>query len=227
MNMVVSFDRLLAIATPIKYLTFSSNYALKIVFSVVVFCVILGVIGILLLINSTQLTVTAVCVTAVVYPKGYSTAFFVIRIFGSGSSVLIYILIIALYRRYTAKMAASSTGQNSNQLQIQLQRQKRLTVTVGISSLFTLFLYFIPTMFNFVSSYISPNTIVLLLGPYAWMTASLNASLNVILYAYRHKEIRLAMKYLILNKTMNPNIAVQNSPNANARRVLARNSRRT
>uniref|UniRef100_A0A914VK82 G-protein coupled receptors family 1 profile domain-containing protein n=1 Tax=Plectus sambesii TaxID=2011161 RepID=A0A914VK82_9BILA len=194
MNVVVSVDRLIAVALPIRYRQLDRCYAIKILTLVAVF----GAKSLTAMFFSTYYTQTSHELNATKYCSGFPTQFWydfyqntlLINICGY-VSVAIYIGVFFVYRRVKRQTAPLSTSSHNQQM---VEQQQRLTVTLGIITLSTLIFFNIPYTIIAVYKLLNLDTPQpTLLG----IISRFSAIINVVLYVYRQKEMKKAIWALV------------------------------
>uniref|UniRef100_A0A914VFS1 G-protein coupled receptors family 1 profile domain-containing protein n=1 Tax=Plectus sambesii TaxID=2011161 RepID=A0A914VFS1_9BILA len=194
MNVVVSVDRLIAVALPIKYRQLDQRYAVKVLMLVAIF----GATSLTAMFLSTYYTSASHELTATKYCSGFPTQYWydlyqtMLIITGCGYvSVAIYVCVFFVYRRTTRQTAPLSTSSHNQQM---IEQQQRLTVTLGIITLSTLILFNIPFTIFAVCKLLGVSAPQpTLLG----IISRFSTIINVVLYVYRQKEMKKAIWALV------------------------------
>uniref|UniRef100_A0A914WZ48 G-protein coupled receptors family 1 profile domain-containing protein n=1 Tax=Plectus sambesii TaxID=2011161 RepID=A0A914WZ48_9BILA len=194
MNVVVSVDRLIAVALPIKYRQLDRRYALKILMVVAIF----GATSFAAMFLSTYYSIASHERNVTKYCSGFPTQFWydfyqntlLINICGY-VSVAIYIGVFFGYRRVKRQTAPLSTTLRNQHM---VEQQQRLTVTLGIITMSTLIFFNIPYTIIAVYKLMNVDTPQpTLLG----IISRFSAIINVVLYVYRQKEMKKAIWALV------------------------------
>jgi hypothetical protein len=194
MNTVVSIDRFIAVAYPIRYRLLTASDMKKTLGLVG----ILGVILLLHLLGSAYffpqpMEITKIC-SAAAFSVNFSLFMYTSVSVVGCSSVFIYVGVFFAYRKATRKPTQVSMQSNEQHLM-----ERRLTVTLGIISLSTLFLFTVPYSILAVTHWMNVPT------PQSFLLIDLSrisAFINVVIYVQRQKEIRQGMWNLIRCKTV-------------------------
>uniref|UniRef100_A0A914X9U4 G-protein coupled receptors family 1 profile domain-containing protein n=1 Tax=Plectus sambesii TaxID=2011161 RepID=A0A914X9U4_9BILA len=191
-NVVVSSDRLIAVAWPTKYRNLNVPYAGKLLGLLALF----GVFSSAAMLLSTYFgTKNATTVTKMCTNPGIPYAYNLYQqtmIAGAGYlSVIIYFFVFLSYRR-AVRNIAPSTNVIGEQHAVALQR--RLTVTLGIITISTFIFFIIPYTIFAVCAWMN------VVAPQPSLLATISrfsTIINVVIYMYRQKEMRSEMRALL------------------------------
>uniref|UniRef100_A0A914WM19 G-protein coupled receptors family 1 profile domain-containing protein n=1 Tax=Plectus sambesii TaxID=2011161 RepID=A0A914WM19_9BILA len=196
MLLMVSVDRLVAVAMPTHYHHLTHRFSASLILSAYLLTGALTVVGLAgALADDPDSMVPASCVGSATVARRFFDVWFNSRLAVSLLSVLIYCLVIFLFRRHSRALKHSrktSTGTRKR-----WKRQTHVTVTVGIGCAFTFIFYVLPTISVICARHIGTANSI---APYAWLLNCFNAVLNLFIYMTRHDDMRAAVRAFLLCK---------------------------
>uniref|UniRef100_A0A914V8J2 G-protein coupled receptors family 1 profile domain-containing protein n=1 Tax=Plectus sambesii TaxID=2011161 RepID=A0A914V8J2_9BILA len=209
MMLVVSVDRLLAVAIPLRYHALTSTYAKRTVAAVFLYCLASAssawIYPITELAKSndsanysiTHAYPTGLCSTTATVGVIFNEYYTNIRVCAVIGSVVLYILVIILFAKHMRKFDSPIRHD------INHKRQLRLTITLGFQCAFHIIFYIIPLMLVSTMS-LGFNIISSTTQSYLLIFTNANAIINLFIYLKRQKEFRFAFKTALANQKLAP-----------------------
>uniref|UniRef100_A0A914VCT7 G-protein coupled receptors family 1 profile domain-containing protein n=1 Tax=Plectus sambesii TaxID=2011161 RepID=A0A914VCT7_9BILA len=146
--LVISFDRLLAVASSLRYVKLTYRYAVAVLGGVLVLWGFNVIAGVELTLPYTQPEVGSLCYMAWSLQPNYYLYQGWIAAIADMLSVTTYVIVLCIVRRMDSVYPAGSSAEQEN-----VRRTRRITITLGLASLITAMFYTIPLMGKNIVSY--------------------------------------------------------------------------
>lgn len=195
MLLTVSIDRFIAVKFPLKYYTFSTKYAYRLVGGTYLFIFINLTVGISTTLKYDFPEKPKLCYTAYALSDFYYTYHTWLAVAGDILSVFLYVIVI--YISYRTAHQQMETQYISPQQVKAVQIQRKVTQTLAISSLLTFLFYCVPYAFKMLVQPYVTGKLVDSVIPYTFIVNQLNQMANFFIYTTRQKDIRIGVKNFI------------------------------
>ena len=192
MLICVSVDRLLAVLVPMEYFKLGTSYAYKLVGVFYLYGLLSGlVLTVLSYLQPREAIYAKTCSawSAIGIYEYANKYYFLVRVVGGLTSVILYIFIPVLYRK---SVKACTRSNQTAELQ-KIQRQKRLLITCGLSASFTFIFYVFPNILRTYFAGAGDNGFLDIIFQYVSVIQNVNPIMNFVLYMSRHADIRNAL----------------------------------
>uniref|UniRef100_A0A914V8V5 G-protein coupled receptors family 1 profile domain-containing protein n=1 Tax=Plectus sambesii TaxID=2011161 RepID=A0A914V8V5_9BILA len=188
----VSIDRYLAIRAPLQYRLFGKKYAFGMLALCATFALIYVLIGSIRLptVTSESTLVGAVCLISA-WDQHTNTFMYFWRAILSAASVTLYAGTVFVYAKKMQARTATSVIVTRQRV-----AQRRFTVTTGISNSLTFFLTVVPSCVMLEWKLTDNRQMAARWGTVFWILNCVNAMLNLFIYAARHRDIRLGLRFI-------------------------------
>ena len=199
MLLVVALDRLIAVSFPIRYFKFSVRYGWVVVVCSYGFLFVLGTIGGTTAYPYQHPEKPAVCMSSYAFTDWFSNLQFLIQCMSIVLCIPVYIAVALVFKKKQGHVWPEGTVAHESFLKL----QRRLVITLAISSIFSFLFYEVPTLLLFASWIFDlPGLQFGSMGPVFYALSLLNPILNLFIYAVRHKDIRLGIRFFFQCKKL-------------------------
>ncbi|VDK47121.1 unnamed protein product [Gongylonema pulchrum] len=188
---MVSTDRLIAIAAPVRYYWHYYSYQTRqIIFYFGSVC-LSSIVGYILSFDDTETIMSNLCWTGEVLKPVHAEIVMLIMIFAPLLGVILYGIVFLLTRKQISRI--KSVQRDETSLRVFTQRQRKLTVTMGISCAFTLFFYVLPVCLKYINvthdytpaTFSYPDYVRIAVA----ISCNLNPLTNIAAILIRHEDI--------------------------------------